>query len=95
MKENLTGPFQAPRSDGIKPGIGIERKNIPMFVSVNMYINIILYSRESFPAKVFPTPSWHVHLRRKRIYEKKYSSILQKVQSILPPFLCFGVKVAH
>ena len=28
MKENLTGPFQAPRSDGIKPGIGIKRKNI-------------------------------------------------------------------
>ena len=38
VKENLTGPFQAPRSDGIKPGIGIERKNIPTFVSVNMYI---------------------------------------------------------
>ena len=48
-------------------------------ISVNMYINIILYSRESFPAKVFPTPSWHVHLRRKRIYEKKYSSILPEV----------------
>ena len=79
VKESLNGPVQANRSDGIKTGIGIERKNIPMFVSVNMYINIILYSRESFPAKVFPTPSWHVHLRRKRIYEKKYSSILPKV----------------
>jgi hypothetical protein len=59
-----------------------------------MYINIILYSHESFPAKVFPMPSWHVYLRRKRIYEKKYSSIFQEVQSILPPFLFFGVKVA-
>ena len=38
VKESLTGPFQANRSDGIKPGIGIERKNIPTFVSVNMYI---------------------------------------------------------
>ena len=27
VKESLTGPFQANRSDGIKPGIGIERKN--------------------------------------------------------------------
>jgi len=26
VKESLTGPFQANRSDGIKPGIGIERK---------------------------------------------------------------------
>ena len=29
VKESLTGPFQANRSDGIKPGIGIERKNEP------------------------------------------------------------------
>ena len=29
VKESLTGPFQANRSDGIKPGIGIERKNKP------------------------------------------------------------------
>ena len=26
VKESLNGPFQANRSDGIKPGIGIERK---------------------------------------------------------------------
>ena len=37
VKESLTGPFQANRSDGTKPGIGIERKNKPTF-SVNMYI---------------------------------------------------------
>ena len=29
VKESLNGPVQANRSDGIKPGIGIERKNIP------------------------------------------------------------------
>ena len=29
VKESLTGPFQANRSDGTKPGIGIERKNKP------------------------------------------------------------------
>jgi len=29
VKESLNGPFQANRSDGTKPGIGIERKNIP------------------------------------------------------------------
>ena len=28
-KESLNGPVLANRSDGIKPGIGIERKNIP------------------------------------------------------------------
>ena len=38
VKESLTGPVLANRSDGTKPGIGIERKNIPTFVSVNMYI---------------------------------------------------------
>ena len=38
VKESLNGPVQANRSDGTKPGIGIERKNIPTFVSVNMYI---------------------------------------------------------
>ena len=31
VKESLNGPVQANRSDGIKPGIGIERKNIPTF----------------------------------------------------------------
>ena len=31
MKESLSGPVQANRSDGIKPGIGIERKNKPTF----------------------------------------------------------------
>ena len=29
VKESLNGPFQANRSDGTKPGIGIERKNKP------------------------------------------------------------------
>ena len=29
MKKSLSGPFQANRSDGTKPGIGIERKNKP------------------------------------------------------------------
>ena len=29
VKESLSGPVQANRSDGIKPGIGIERKNKP------------------------------------------------------------------
>ena len=38
MKESLNGPVQANRSDGIKPEIGIERKNKPTFISVNMYI---------------------------------------------------------
>ncbi|HCG21557.1 hypothetical protein DWW47_03320 [Odoribacter splanchnicus] len=28
VKELLTGPFQTNRSDGIKPGIGIERKKL-------------------------------------------------------------------
>ena len=28
VKESLTGPFQANRSDGTKPGIGIERKKL-------------------------------------------------------------------
>ena len=40
VKESLNGPFQANRSDGIKPGIGIERKNKPTF-RINMYINTI------------------------------------------------------
>ena len=39
VKESLSGPFQANRSDGIKPGIGIERKNKPTFRG-NMYIYI-------------------------------------------------------
>ncbi|WP_229039701.1 hypothetical protein, partial [Odoribacter splanchnicus] len=34
VKESLTGPFQANRSDGIKPGIGIERKNKPTFFNL-------------------------------------------------------------
>ncbi|MBP7378067.1 hypothetical protein [Odoribacter splanchnicus] len=38
VKESLTGPFQANRSDGTKPGIGIERKNKPTFITFNMYI---------------------------------------------------------
>ena len=43
VKESLNGPFQANRSDGIKPGIGIERKKIkptifaPLVLSFNLY----------------------------------------------------------
>ena len=47
VKESLTGPFQANRSDGTKPGIGIERKNKPTF-SVNMYIKSG-YFKSNFP----------------------------------------------
>ena len=43
VKETLTGPFQANRSDGTKPGIGIERKNKPTFRG-NMCINIKIYT---------------------------------------------------
>ena len=44
VKESLSGPFQANRSDGTKPGIGIERKNKPtynlalMIVPINKYL---------------------------------------------------------
>ena len=44
VKGSLNGPFQANRSDGIKPGIGIERKNIPTYnlaliiVPINKYL---------------------------------------------------------
>ena len=44
VKESLNGPVQANRSDGIKPGIGIERKNIPTYnlaliiVPINKYL---------------------------------------------------------
>ena len=34
---SLTGQFQANRSDGIKPGIGIERKNIPTTTSAESF----------------------------------------------------------
>ena len=37
VKESLTGPFQANRSDGTKPGSGIERK-INLRFNINMYI---------------------------------------------------------
>ena len=47
VKESLNGPVQANRSDGIKPGIGIERKNKPTF-SVNMYIKSG-YFKSNFP----------------------------------------------
>ena len=47
VKESLNGPFQANRSDGTKPGIGIERKNKPTF-SVNMYIKSG-YFKSNFP----------------------------------------------
>ena len=43
VKESLSGPFQANRSDGTKPGIGIERKNKPTFRG-NMCINIKIYT---------------------------------------------------
>ena len=43
VKESLTGPVLANRSDGTKPGIGIERKNKPTFIGVNMYITAINY----------------------------------------------------
>ena len=45
-KESLSGPFQTTRSDGIKPEIGIERKNISAF-KVNMYINTFFYTSVS------------------------------------------------
>ena len=47
VKESLNGPVQANRSDGTKPGIGIERKNKPTF-SVNMYIKSG-YFKSNFP----------------------------------------------
>ena len=37
VKESLTGPFQANRSDGIKPGIGIDRKN-------KLTFNLLVYN---------------------------------------------------
>ena len=37
LKESLSGPFQANRSDGTKPGSGIERK-INLRFNINMYI---------------------------------------------------------
>ena len=36
VKENLTGPVQANRSDGIKTGIGIERKKIDLLLFEQM-----------------------------------------------------------
>ena len=36
MKESLSGPFQANRSDGIKTGIGIERKKIDLLLFEQM-----------------------------------------------------------
>ena len=47
VKESLSGPVLANRSDGIKTGIGIERKNKPTF-SVNMYIKSG-YFKSNFP----------------------------------------------
>ena len=41
MKESLNGPVQANRSDSTKPGIGIERKNIPAIKSVS-YTHLML-----------------------------------------------------
>ena len=51
VKESLTGPFQANRSDGTKPGIGIERKNKPTI------------SLEKRKMKVYLLP----HFRSKRL----------------------------
>ena len=36
VKESLNGPFQANRSDGTKPGIGIERKKIDLLLFEQM-----------------------------------------------------------
>ena len=47
VKESLNGPVQANRSEDIKSGIGIERKNKPTF-SVNMYIKSG-YFKSNFP----------------------------------------------
>ena len=52
VKESLTGPFQANRSDGIKPGIGIERKNKPTFISVNMYITTKFISSNEYSPSI-------------------------------------------
>ena len=43
--ENLSGPVQANRSEDIKSGIGIERKNNSTFINVNMYITDQQYLR--------------------------------------------------
>ena len=51
VKESLNGPFQANRSDGTKPGIGIERKNKPTI------------SLEKRKMKVYLLP----HFRSKRL----------------------------
>ena len=37
VKESLTGPVLANRSDGTKPGIGIERKNYTYIFRINIY----------------------------------------------------------
>jgi hypothetical protein len=47
ISRSLTGPFQANRSDDIKPGSGIERKNKSTF-RVNMYINTKIYSSTNY-----------------------------------------------
>ena len=51
VKESLTGPLQANRSDGTKTGIGIERKNKPTI------------SLEKRKMKVYLLP----HFRSKRL----------------------------
>ena len=43
VKGNLSGPVQANRSEDIKSGIGIERKNNSTFINVNMYITGIIF----------------------------------------------------
>ena len=43
VKGSLSGPVQANRSEDIKSGIGIERKNNSTFINVNMYITGIIF----------------------------------------------------
>ena len=52
VKESLSGPFQANRSDGIKTGSGIERKNKPTFISVNMYITTKFISSNEYSPSI-------------------------------------------
>ena len=68
VKESLNGPFQANRSDGTKPGIGIERKNKPTF-SVNMYINTYLspfYLCLSFNTRMTSSSSYPLAINKTR-----------------------------
>ena len=52
VKGNLSGPVQANRSEDIKSGIGIERKNKPTFISVNMYITTKFISSNEYSPSI-------------------------------------------